>query len=83
MTQFVVIDVFDIKGRGSIIVPGFHISKDHKIKIGDKVIVKLNDGGIRSEVITGMSLESNDNLHIMISGNIGKDKLIGSTVSLA
>jgi len=59
MTTFIskIEDVFQITGRGCVVVPGIPESRtDLKIKVGDKVVLKRPDGSEVGTTICGIEM---------------------------
>lgn len=83
MNTFTVCDAFIINGRGTILVPGFKMNNDERIRIGDKVIIKFQNNELVEDQISGISSYSKENVQYcgISIGDCDKNKIIGAIIS--
>lgn len=70
-------DVFQITGRGCVVVPGIpKSSPDLKIKVGDSVVLKRPDGSEIETTIRGIEMGSrvpSDFIPVLLGSEVTKD----------
>jgi hypothetical protein len=84
MLLFCVEDVFDIRGRGCIVVPGIPKSVERKIRIGSTVRLKHPDGSEVETMIRGIEMGGSPDfpaIPILLGAEISKVQIpIGTEV---
>ena len=82
----VVEDVFQITGRGCVIVPGLPIGAEIQVRIGDALVLRRPDGSEVATSIRGMESgvrRENGGIAILLADVTKADVPIGTEVWLA
>lgn len=49
-------DVFDISGRGCVLVPGIPYASEHEVRVGSEIVIQRPDGSLLETSISGFEM---------------------------